>query len=411
MPHFAFNQNGFLSGLMAYGASELAAKLSRLFVVIAVARVLSPEMIGIAAAALGICETFKALSENGVGQRIIAAKAQDLDAITARAHQIFWAWAVLLIALQLGAAALLWSFGFPLLAGLVAIAAAEYLFMPGGQVQVALAMREGKHPQVASIAGVQVVSANALTVALAIFVPSPLVLILPRVLTAPIWLLAVRRLRPWSKAKNISPAPMKPFLRYGLPVLGTETVKALRMHSDKLVVGALLGAEGLGLYFMAFNAGLNIATAYASALAKITFAHLSQSLHLDRDARYTGLISLAMISPIILAQALLAPYYVPLLLGEGWDAVVPAVSLLCLCALPLTLWTIAAARLRLKELPEIELGVDALLVLMLTLTAVICAPMGIGIMAFGYLVATAAILCTASLPLFIPQITAFSQEA
>ena len=79
----------FLKGLAAYGTSEVVAKVSRLFVVIVVARVLSPQAVGLAAAAFAICETLKALTENGVGQRIIAAKDDELAAITARAHWIF----------------------------------------------------------------------------------------------------------------------------------------------------------------------------------------------------------------------------------------------------------------------------------------------------------------------------------
>ncbi len=408
--HISKVHTAFLTGLMSYGASEIVAKLSRLFVVIVIARMLSPEDIGLAAAAFAICETLKALTENGVGQRIIAASDTELAAVTKRAHWIFWRWALLLMAGQLALGAALYALGFQVVGGLVAIAAFEYLFMPGGQVQVALAMREGRHPQVATIAGVQIVSANVLTVALAIVLPSPIVLILPRVLTAPIWLVAVRRLRPWHKDQTVAPAPLAPFVSYGLPVLGVEGVKALRLHTDKLVVGLLLGAEGLGLYFMAFNAGLNIATSYACALAKIAFAHLSQSLKLDIDARHSSVMSLLIISPFIAAQAILAPIYVPVLLGDSWSQIVPAVSILCLCALPLTLWTVAAARLRLKGHPEIELGVDALLVLMLTLSAVVTAPMGLTAMAIGYVATTTSILVIASAPLFFPSIAKSIQE-
>lgn len=393
----------FIRGLFAYGTSEMVAKATRLLVVVVIARVLTPEAIGLAAAAFAICETLKALTENGVGQRIISCRHNVLRATTARAHQIFWVWAIGLMVLQLLLATAIYAAGFPVVAGLVAVAAFEYLFMPGGQVQVALAMREEKHAQVATIAGVQVVSANALTVILALFIPSPLVLILPRVLTAPIWLIAVRRLRPWTKDASIKPAPIAPFVRYGLPVLGVEAVKAARLHLDKLVVGLLLGAEGLGLYFMAFNAGLNIATSYVAALTKIAFAHLSQSVRLNSEALKTGIISLVIITPCILLQALAAPFYVPLLLGDGWSAILPSVSILCLCALPMTLWTVAAARLRLMGQPEIELGVDALLVLMLTLSAVITAPLGLTTMAIGYAATTAAVLIIACVPLVLAR--------
>ena len=53
----------YLKGLMSYGASEMVAKISRLFVVVVIARMLAPEQVGLAAAAFAICETIKALTE------------------------------------------------------------------------------------------------------------------------------------------------------------------------------------------------------------------------------------------------------------------------------------------------------------------------------------------------------------
>ena len=71
--------------LAAYGASEVASKASRLLVVIAVARSLELTEIGLAAAAFVAGDVLKAVTENGVGQRIIAAKDDQLDAICATA--------------------------------------------------------------------------------------------------------------------------------------------------------------------------------------------------------------------------------------------------------------------------------------------------------------------------------------
>ena len=73
--------------LAAYGASEAAAKLSRLFVVVAVAHRLDPVQIGLAAAALAAADILKALTENGVIQRIIAAPDSVLAATCAAAHR------------------------------------------------------------------------------------------------------------------------------------------------------------------------------------------------------------------------------------------------------------------------------------------------------------------------------------
>ena len=84
----------FASNLAAYGASEVASKASRLLVVVAVARSLDLTQIGVAAGAMAAGDILKALTENGVGQRIIAARDEDLDETCATAHRIFWMWCI-----------------------------------------------------------------------------------------------------------------------------------------------------------------------------------------------------------------------------------------------------------------------------------------------------------------------------
>ncbi|MFY0596445.1 MAG: oligosaccharide flippase family protein [Cognatishimia sp.] len=384
----------FLSHLTAYGASEVASKLSRLFVVIMVARQLGAEQIGLAAAALAVCDILKSLTENGIGQRVIAAAQSDLQAITARAHRLFWQTTTGLFLLQLCVAACFVWFGHAFIGALIALAALEYLFMPAGLVQAALAMREGKLKQTAAIAGTQIVSANLISVALVLVFPSALVLVLPRVLTAPIWLIAMRRLRPWSPDQS-TPAPTGDFLSFGLPIIGTSLINALRLHADKLVIGALLGAQGLGAYFMAFNAGLSIAISFVAAFDKVVFPHLCKTD--GQTARSIALMGIVMISPVVALQALFAPIYVPILLGPDWAFISPAVSILCLTAIPLTLWSAAAAELRVTGRSGLELAITFGATLTWLACAFPAATLGLTSLATTHLIVIATILGLASL--------------
>lgn len=61
--------------LIAYGALEEAPKASRFL-----------------AEAMAAGDILKALTENGAGQRIIAARDEELEATCATAHRIFWLW-------------------------------------------------------------------------------------------------------------------------------------------------------------------------------------------------------------------------------------------------------------------------------------------------------------------------------
>lgn len=375
-----------LSHLLAYGASEIATKLSRLGVVIAVARTLDAAEIGVAAAALATGDLLKSLTENGVGQRIIAASQAELSATCNRAHGLFWVWCVGLFTVQSLIAGAVWMLtGNPALAALILVLAGEYLFMPGGLVQTGLALRAGKLKQTAAIAGGQAVMANLMSVALALVWPSALALVLPRLLTAPFWLLSMRRLHPWSHDPEAGKAPIRPFIGFGAPILGTEIVKTARLHADKLIVGALLGPEILGLYFMAFNAGLSLATSFSAAFAAVLFPHLCTGADRAAAMRQGLAVSIGLVAPAVILQAVLAPWYVPLLLGEGWEGLAEPVSILCLVAIPTMLWTATAGWLRAENRPLAELRGTAILTAAMIANTVIVAPYGLTALAWGYL--------------------------
>ncbi|MGX9355812.1 oligosaccharide flippase family protein [Roseobacteraceae bacterium S113] len=387
---------GFAAQLAAYGASEAAAKASRLFVVIAVARSLDAQMIGVAAAALAAGDILKSLTENGVGQRIIAAPDAEVQARAHAARKIFKVWCSALCGLQLVLGVALWGAGAPMLGALVALLALEYLVMPAGLVQAALAMRHGKLRGVAAISGGQVVGANVLTVVLALVWASPFALVVPRLLAAPIWLVAMRRLHPWTPEQDATCAPLRPFVDYGWPVLGTELVKTCRLQADKLVVGALLGAEALGIYYMAFNAGLGLATSFTQAFSVVLFPHLCACENRRATLRKSLTLAALGLGPVVFAQSLLAPLYVPVLLGEQWAAHAHIVSILCLAALPALIWTGVAGWLRSENRPKVELLVSLILALALVTNSILLAPFGLTAIAIGYVAVSAVIMVGAA---------------
>ncbi|WP_341365904.1 oligosaccharide flippase family protein [Yoonia sp. BS5-3] len=388
--------------LIAYGASEVAAKASRLLVVIAVARTLELTEIGLAAAAFAAGDVLKAVTENGVGQRIIAASDDSLEKTCATAHRIFWVWCLALCALQVGIGAVIFaSGGSAMLFALIAILAAEYLFMPAGLVQAALAMRTGKLKATAGIAGAQIVGANLISVLLVFMWPSAIALILPRLLAAPIWLIAMRRLHPWTRSAHAGFAPLGPFISFGWAVLGVEIVKALRLQSDKIIIGMMMGADALGLYFMAFNAGLSLSNAFSQAFSIVLFPHLSRAKDKAIALRQSMFLGLGLITPAVLLQSALAPHYVPILFGSGWDDVSAIVSVLCLVAIPTTLWAAASGLLRSEGRPQVEFIGTVGITLGLALSTICLVPFGLLAVATGYAITSFTLMSIASFPVIL----------
>lgn len=403
MPHPA-SPGSFARNLTALGLSDVAQRVSRLAVVVVVARCLDAQAIGVAAAALAASDILKALTENGVTQRIIAAPAEVLDAVCETGHRLQLWWCAGLFALQVALGGVLWltGAGDGLTFAMIALLGAEYLFMPAGLISCALAMREGQLPRTAAIGGAQVVFANLATAVLALVLSGPLALILPRLLAAPVWLLGMRRLRPWApdRARRMAQGgvPLSYFTGYGVAVLGVELVKALRLQADKLVIGMMLGPEQLGYYFVAFNAGLGLATSFANAFGVALFPWLCAAPDRALALRRALFLSLGLLAPVVVLQALLAPVYVPILLGARWHGISDIVTILCLAAIPALVWTAAAQLLRAEGRPAVEFGVTLAMTLAMVANTALTAPHGLYLTALGYLAVATVTQIGAALP-------------
>jgi len=114
-------------------------------------------------------------------------------------------------------------------------------------------------------------------------------------------------------------------------------------------------------------------------------------------------LGLGLISPAVVLQSALAPLYVPILFGPGWDEVAPIVSALCLVAIPTTLWAAASGWLRSEGRPHIELlgtiGITAGLII----TVTVLTSYSLFAVAIGYTIACFVLMPLASLPVILAQ--------
>ena len=347
-----------LGGLAAYGSAELAVRLVRLVTVVIIARRLAPEIVGVAALSLSLFELIRVFANIGIGQQIVAARADALDAICNTAHRLFWLWCGGVAAFQLTVAAVLALVFDQWLAGpMLAILAAVYLLMPGGLVQCYLLMRDGQMGVTARTSAIQTIADHVLTAALLLVWPSAWSIILPKLLTAPLWLILVRRARVWHRRPEAGFAPWRTLMHFGLSVLATDFATAMRTQADKLIVGATLGLSALGTYFFAFNAGIGIVSSLLAAFGTVLFPTLCKApAGLARAQRFRGalVLGICLFVPLIAAQCLLAPAYVPLVFGARWSHAAPLIAILVLAAVPMFLATASTAWLRAEGTPGID---------------------------------------------------------
>lgn len=410
-----------LRGLGAYGAGEIAVRLARIGAIVVIAHRISPALMGVAALASSLFELIRVLANAGIGQRIIAAEHTALASTCRTALRLFWAWCGLVALVQLvGAFVLATLFRQVDAAAMLAVLAGVYLFMPGGLVQVFLLMREGRMTATARIATAQVLSEHLLSLMLVVVWPSAWALILPKLLTAPIWLIGVRRAMPWRPDATAPLLPLSHFSGFGAGVLGTELAVAARSQCDNLLIAALLGTQALGLYFFAFGAGLGITTSFVNALSIVLLPYFcGTSDEAERRVRLrTGLLlALGLFLPVTLAQVSLAPIYVPLVFGERWAGATTLVSVLGMGAIPMIFGAVKTAWLRAIGATHRDAGVTLLSTIAALAALAATAHLGLEMAATAYVAALWFVLIPASLhamaaprrqklPSFLQEITA-----
>lgn len=347
-----------INALMAYGSAQLVIRLVRLVVVIIIARQLVPELVGVAALTLTIFELVRVLANIGVGQRIISSSDADFEKTCNAAHKIFWLWCPGVALVQaIVAVGLYFIFDQKLSAMMLGLLCLVYFFMPGGLVQCFRLMRAKKLTTCAKIEAIQTISDHILTCGMLLIWISPWSIVLPKLLTAPIWLILMRRHEKWSPNPRHGSIEMRSMVRFGLSVLLTDSLMAIRSQADKLIIGATLGVSALGTYFFAFNAGIGIVSALITAFGTVIYPHLcgdvSAHIRIGKMKLAIG-AGLAIFGSAALAQYILAPYYVPIIFGEKWTHAIGLIQILGLACIPMVCLSLTTAWLRANDKANID---------------------------------------------------------
>jgi PST family polysaccharide transporter len=334
-----------------YGVAELFVRVSRLVTTVVLARLLLPEEYGLAASALVAFELVRLLANNGVGLMIVRAAPADVDAACETAYRISRMVVAAMVVLQVGAGlALASAMDRVEVAAMLGLLAISYLALPLTEVRWCRMLRDQRVTTLAGISAVQVLLDNGATALLALAGAGAWAVVLPKLLTAPVYVWMIVRAEPWVRRRGVACLPAGEVRRFALPVLATEALNALRLHVDKVLVGASLGLASLGTYAFAFNAGLGLSMAVTAAVSVTLFPHLAEVAE-DRaemlrrfDQAIAG--SVASAAALIAAKAAAALLYVPIVFGARWADAAPLVALLCLSAAARPLFDAAAQLLR-----------------------------------------------------------------
>ena len=380
---------------------QILEKASRLLVVVVLARAMSAFELGVIAIAFSSFEVLKSLSQNGAAQRVAAANDAAIAATSRNTYSFQFNWIAVVIAFQLLCAfCLAQLFDQPLAALMLALLTLEYLVLPRISVSLGRALREVEtREKVAHVAGLQNVFSNTATLGLLLVWPNPLALVAARLLAVPVYYFGIQILAPWKPDHSVAAAKQPGLAQFTAAVTVSELARASRMHLDKLLIGGVLGLAALGEYFFAFSAGLGLANSLSVALGTALYPFLATARNRNHALFYALRLTGFTIVPLVLMQAFLAPFYVPVLFGEKWAHLHPVVSILCLAAIPGTILSAIAQYLRSIDKAWMETAVTIVQTATTSALTVLIAPFGLKALAWAYLISTTVIMVAVALPI------------
>ena len=338
---FLQNGSGQLArrSVRATVATTAAAGLDftvRLGSVAILARLVSPADFGVvmmAGAAVAIAEQFRDLG-------LSTATLQRADLSEREVTNLFWinAGAGALLALLLCAAS-------PLLAALlddprlIPITCALSLTLPAGGLAVQHQALLGRSLRLGRLAAVRLgagLAATGLAVWLALRGGGCWALLWREVARAVLLTAGTWCLLPWKPGPPRNLAGIRPHLRFGADVLGSNLLGALSAACDRLIIGSFSGPAAVGVYRQAAQLVATPTDQVLGPLYQVAQPALSRVQH-DPEryrrgyARLLTLVSLVTM-PVSLFLAVFAEDATLVLLGPGWSEAVPVVRILCFAA-------------------------------------------------------------------------------
>ncbi|MEM6613625.1 MAG: lipopolysaccharide biosynthesis protein [Cyanobacteria bacterium P01_C01_bin.72] len=397
----------FTRNLGWLGLSGAVIRVTRLCTTIVLARFLTKHDYGLVAIVLTVNDLVRVFTRNGIGTRLIQAKAEKIEQLAQSAYWLNWAISLALFIIQcVGAFPLAWFYRDEQLILPICTMAISLLLLPHGLVQAALIQRENRLKAIAVVEMVQFSTDNILSLIFAIAGWGMWAIILPKLLVPPIWVYIMLKNHSWRPKLKFTAVGWGDLLRFGRNVLGVELLNNLRGNLDYLIIGRFLSIEALGIYYFAFNAGLGISLGIITSIKSALLPHLCNAradLAQFKQRYFSSLKTISLIIlPMVFLQSSLAPIYVPIVFGEKWIPAIPVLILICLSAIPRPFADSASQLLIAVDKPQIDLLWNVIFTFLFAIALLI----GVQWQSIG-VATTVLIIHTVCLPLFAIWATQF----
>ena len=312
--------------------SQVGLQLTRALAAIAIARLLTPEEYGLAALALVFASLVMVFSDLALGAALIQRK--ELSAVDR--DTAFWVtvgsgifFAIVGFALAGPLAAL---YGDADAKPLLQVLSIGFVVFAVGAPQQSLMLRDMDFARVEILPMIGALAGAAAGVTVAALGGGPWAIIVQYAAGATVTTIAVWLRSSWRPRMAFSMDSLRDLGGFSVFMLGHRMLYYLQTNGDRFLIGRFLGTSALGTYAIAFNTILQPASKIGGPLQRV----MSPAFCRIQDeperiavawARVVRILAGVSVAPLA-ALVVLAPDFVPVVLGDQWHAAIPVIQIL-----------------------------------------------------------------------------------
>lgn len=302
------------------------------------ARMLSKEDFGLLAISSVFLSIINTLATSGIAEYVVYYDGEDK---IERVNAAFWLNLLLTIGVIVVVIALgpLWSnfYHSPKIYSLVLLLCIPFFFEMGSTIPKALLRKELDYVPLVYYSSVSMtlVSVGKLGAAFAGF--GVYSLVIPQAIVAPFLMLSFFIRTAWRPSMAIGLIHFPTIFRYTKNVIGGRVLSRIVNEGDNLIVGKIVGMEGLGIYALAFQLANLVTTNVVFIVNDLllpVFSKVKGDILRVKEI-YFRMLNLLVIGsfPLTVAMILSAEGIVGLIYGTKWEEVVIPFQILSLFAL------------------------------------------------------------------------------
>jgi O-antigen/teichoic acid export membrane protein len=323
-----------VSGVLWKFGSQAFQQALQIVTIVVLARLLGPNAYGLAGMVFVFSRLLTYFSDMAMGAAVI----QRSELTHAQLSTAFWTTAATGVSATLVGFAcsplVARFYGEPTLESLFQALSLNFVLVALGRTQVALLQRQMRFRSIEIRNSISAVGGATAGVLLAVNGAGAWALIGQVLVTSTVGLLLVWRLSSWRPSFVYSRRDFREMGRFSGNVLGAQTLFFFTNNLDNLLIGKFVGAASLGAYRLSFNLMQQPVVRLAAPLRTVLYPAFAR-LNGDRPRLAQAWLNVnrllaAVMLPGLVLLAVTAPDTIPVLLGDGWQASVVLVQVLCL---------------------------------------------------------------------------------